>query len=137
MPAIDSCQAQVLQALHKQGWQVIEEPVPIRLDDRRMTFADALLRKPQLQQQIIVVEIKCFVQKRVELDDFYQAVGQYLFYRNALALENVYTPLYLAIPDTTYTNLFKKAPIQATLKDAKIKLIIVNLVDEEVVSWID
>ena len=83
MPAQDACEPQIIRALEKAGWQMIARTVPIYLEHKRVVYADLSLQRER--QQIIVVEVKCFSEKRPLLDQFYHAVGQYLFYRNAAA----------------------------------------------------
>lgn len=135
MPALDACQPQVIRALEKAGWEIIATTVPIHLEHKRMVYADLSIRRAS--QQIIVVEVKCFSSNRPLLDEFYHAVGQYLFYRNVLTLRDIRTPIYLTVPLQIYNTLFQRFGVQSTVNDAKIKLIIIDLQTEEVKSWID
>ncbi len=137
MPAIDSCEPQIIRALQKAGWDVIDKTLPIQLEPKRVVYADLRLQHTRDGQQIIVVEIKCFLATRPLLDEFYHAVGQYLFYRDALTLRDIHIPIYLAIPAKIHQTLFQRLSVHTTVRNAKIKLIVVDLVTEEVVSWID
>jgi hypothetical protein len=93
MPALDSCEAAIVHALEKEGWQVLDKPYPIRvIVDNRVIFADIRLQQQTNQQQIIVVEVKCFPNNRSALDEFYRAIGQYQVYRNGLQLTQNDTP---------------------------------------------
>lgn len=44
MPAIDTCQPQVIRALEKDGWRVRQSPFHLA-DEKRSIFVDALLTK--------------------------------------------------------------------------------------------
>jgi hypothetical protein len=137
MPAIDSCEPQMIRALEKAGWKVTHQPFPVRLSRVEGIIADARLRHKTRKRQIIVLEIKCFPENRPALDEFYRATGQYLVYRNTLKLKAIKTPVYLAVPLTAYNTFFSRKSIQATLNDAKIKLVVVDIEKEEVVKWVD
>lgn len=135
MPAIDSCEPQVVRALEKEGWTVIKHHVLLRLGDTDdFVLADLRLQKDAVH--IVVVEVKCFAKRPFEFAEFYQAVGLYLFYRNAMRLNELMEPLYLAIPVAAYQWFSELDAIQATLQDAKINLIVVDLELEEVLRWI-
>lgn len=137
MPAIDSCEPQVIRAMEKAGWQVTHQPYPVRISRNEGIIADARLRHTARKRQIIVLEVKCFPENRPTLDEFYRATGQYILYRNMLILKGVSTPLYLAIPTTVYESFFTRKSIQATVNDAKIKLVVIDIAIEEVVKWVD
>ena len=139
MPAIDQCEPQVIRALEKAGWVVTHHPTAIRIDERKgnYVFADLRLRDSQSDKVIIVVEVKCFAETQPLLSEFYVAVGQYILYRNALAMNDLDLPLYLAIPLAPFNTFFQHPLIQSVLQDARIKLIVVDLELEEVVTWLD
>ena len=61
MPALDVCEPQMIRALEKAGWQIIGKTLPIYLEYKRVVYADLSLQRAQ--QQIIVVEVKCFFAK--------------------------------------------------------------------------
>ncbi|GIK65142.1 MAG: hypothetical protein BroJett018_29360 [Chloroflexota bacterium] len=136
MPAIDQCELNVIRALEKLGWRVTDQPFPIRLSRNEGVYADLRLRSTDGQQSIIVVEVKCFSEKRSILDEFYHAVGQYLLYREALHLKNITVPLYLSVPRTIYDTFFARRMVQAVLKNANIKIMVVDIELEEVIQWI-
>jgi len=88
-------------------------------------------------QKIIVVEVKCFPEQRSDQDELYRALGQYLMYRNALRIEGITAPLYLAIPTLAYDRLFSKKLVLDTVREVRIKLIVVDVKREEVIEWLD
>lgn len=81
------------------------------------------------------MEVKCFPENRSALDEFYHAVGQYMVYREALRLNAIDIPVFLAIPRMTFDSLFQKAVVQAIINGSKIKLIVIDLEREEVILW--
>lgn len=87
-------------------------------------------------EEIIVIEIKCFADKRTELHDFYAAGGQYMVYRNGLLSQNITNSVYLAMPTSAYHDFRNEPALQRTKQDAKMKLVIVDIDLEEVVQWI-
>lgn len=136
MPAIDQCEPNVIRALEKLGWRVTHQPFPIRLSKDEGVYADLRLRSLDGQQSIIIVEVKCFSEKRSVLDEFYHAVGQYLVYREALQLRNLPVPLYLSVPRNIYDTFFRRRMVQAVLKNANIMIMVVDIELEEVIQWI-
>ncbi len=137
MPAEDSCHQQVVNALLKSGWSVDAQPYFVRTEDLTI-FADIRAHQTNGKiQQIIVVEVKCFADKRNDQDELYRAIGQYLIYRNTLALKKLTMPLYLAIPSTVYDRVFSKKVVRNTISESKIKLILVDVDQEEIVEWLE
>ncbi|HLA44256.1 MAG TPA: element excision factor XisH family protein [Aggregatilineales bacterium] len=135
MPAVDNCEPQVVRAMEKDGWQVVRRHYLIRLGKGRgAVYADLRLQKDEAQ--ILIVEVKSFERRGSQMDDLYQAIGQYMVYQKALALAGQREPLYLALPETAFRRLRVHDAIQATIQDAKIKLILVDISREEVVEWV-
>ncbi len=98
-------------------------------------FADLLIQSRADQSLLIVVEVKCFAMLRGIYYDFYQAIGQYLVYRNALEWQKQNTPVYLAIPSFAYDLCNAIPALKRTLVDARVKVIVVDLEREEVIRW--
>jgi hypothetical protein len=137
MPAQDSCHQQVVNALLKAGWSVDRQPYFVRTEGITI-FADIEAHQTNGKiKQIIVVEVKCFDDKRNDQDELYRAIGQYLIYRHTLAIKKRMIPLYLAIPSTVYERIFTKKVVLDTIKEAKIKLILVDIDQEEIVEWLE
>lgn len=137
MPAIDDCEPQVIRALEKDGWQLDSRPYSIPLMDT-VVFADLLLRKTDTDAELLVVEVKCFPASRTPLEHFYQAVGQYQMYRLALKRLSLDIPIVLSIPQPIYETFVQvEADAQAVLKDATIKVVVIDLESEEVVTWLN
>lgn len=136
MAAKDHCQPQIVKALQKAGWHVEKEQMMIDYSEERAPlWADLRLSKHASNQEIIIVEVKCFQDERSYLSDLYQAIGQYQVYRTALDLRGQLAPLYLAIPQPIFEGLLAEPALRATLDRATIQLIVVELTQEEVVTW--
>jgi hypothetical protein len=138
MPATDQCEDQVIKALRKDGWQIVDNPFPSRLTEYyNYAFADLRCQRRVngVSQQVIVVEIKYFSRSGSFLHDFYGAVGQYVFYRNAMRLEGYADALYLAVPDWLEERLFSIAAAQDTIAELNILLVYIDLVEERIIKW--
>jgi hypothetical protein len=135
MPAIDSCQPQVIHALEKDGWNVQQSPFHLA-DERRSIFVDALMIKGSngARQQLLLTEIKCFSQMNSITHDLYGAIGQYLIYRALLQKTQNSIPLYLVVPLFAYEKIFDDA-VMRVISETAINLIVVNLDMEEIVQW--
>lgn len=82
------------------------------------------------------MEIKSFL-RASKITDFYQAFGQFIPYKVALKRIEPERVIYLAIPNSTYEELFGEILIQDLLEEYPVKLIIYNPEKEEVQSWIE
>lgn len=136
MPARDICEPQFVTALEKAGWVVTNQPYTIGLNRVEYAYADLRLRHFKDFRSIIVVEVKCFATATTYTDDFYHAIGQYHTYRAILRLKGVDESLYLAVPLHFYEEIKQRIVMQSVITDAKISIIVVDLDDEEIVSWI-
>lgn len=137
MAEIDVCEPQIIHALEKDGWTIRNKPFMIRTD-RRSMLADLRVQRTLngRSEQIIIVEVKCFTNPKVDLPELYTAIGQYEIYRAALRKEQSAPPLYLALPDTAYNRLMNDSAFRNALEGANIKMLIVDIEKEEVVRWI-
>lgn len=135
MPAVDRCEPQIIHALEKDGWQIVRKHYPIHLG-RRNGFVFADLRLQRNDTYAMIVELKCLMGAPFALDEFYGAVGQYLVYKNGLELNKITEPLYLALPEPAYQHCMENDVIRATLINARINIIVVDLEVEEIVQWV-
>ena len=137
MPVIDACEPQVLRALQKDNWAIVNKPFAIRTNTHTV-FADCLLERKNNGsiERAIILEVKCFSNPQADLIEFYTAVGQYQFYRAAVTSSNSTTPVYLAIPYLAYIRLTKDNAIRIAISQNGIKLVAVDIVKEEVVQWL-
>jgi hypothetical protein len=136
MPALDQCHEHVVHALTKAGWRVQSAPYKLS-SDLRTVYIDLSVSQGTNgdRQQILLVEVKCFPDRKSTTRDLYTAIGQYLVYRAMLANVGLDIPLYLAVPDDIYGQIFDTVVIKA-ITDNQIKIVVVNLVTETVTRWI-
>jgi hypothetical protein len=101
-------------------------------------YADCMLERKNNGQdeQVIILEVKCFSNPQTDLTEFYNAVGQYQFYRAAVTANQSTTPIYLAIPLEPYHRLIIDNAMSIAIQQTSIKLVITDIVNEEIVQWI-
>lgn len=107
--ARDKYREQVRLALEKDGWTITDDPYQLLMGSRRTYIdlgAERLLIGAEKGKEKIAVEIKTFIGES-DLQDFDQAVGQFLRYRAALQKEEPDRKLYLAMP-FVFMNVFSR-----------------------------
>jgi hypothetical protein len=107
--AKDKYHEQVRLALEKDGWTITDDPYQLLMGTRRTYVdlgAERLLIGAERGKEKIAVEIKTFMGGS-DLQDFDQAVGQFLRYRSALQKEEPDRKLYLAMPFVFYERFSK------------------------------
>ena len=137
MPRKDIYHDSFKNALIKDGWTIIADPYTVEYENDNL-YADLLAEKnlvPEKQKQIIVVEIKSFINPS-PMNDFQNALGQYLLYRDFLEFSHKDYELYLAVRSTTFNTFFQRKSIQAVIQRHQINLIVFNDKKEEITSWI-
>lgn len=134
MPAIDTCQPQVVRALEKDRWQIQGMNIHLRYK-RRYVFVDiqAVHIANGLSRQILLAEVKCFANPLEATQDIYVAIGQYALYLAMLEERGDTHSLYLAIPAHAY-DLFDTV-VQRAISYVKMKLIIVDIDREVILEW--
>ena len=138
MPAKDIYHDGFKNALLKDGWQIIRDPYTIRYEGLKL-FADLAGKKlfsAQKEDTNIVVEIKSFLSLSL-IHEFQCALGQYILYRTLLRQLHPDYRLYLAVEQEAYETFFQTKGIQLVIKEYKILLIVINIVQEEIVQWIN
>ena len=136
MSAKDFLHNAVRTALEKDGWNITHDPLTIEIAGIQLHIdlaAERVLGAERAGQQI-AVEVKSFM-GRSPVNEFHLALGQILNYRSALREREPQRILYLAISDDIYNEFFTNPFIQNQLREHTIKLLIVNPIREEIVSW--
>ena len=85
MSAKDKVHQQVVNALKKDGWTITHDPFKVRWKTRKLQVdlgAEKLIAAEKDARRI-AVEIKSFIGAN-DLEDLYQAIGQFILYRKAL-----------------------------------------------------
>ncbi len=125
MPAKDRYHNNCKQALIKDGWTITHDPFNLRVG-RKDLFIDLGAEKflgAQKGERKIVVEIKSFIGLS-EVNDFENAVGQYIVYQSSLKRLEVDRTLYLALRQKTFQDLFSEELVQNVLADKLLKLLV-------------
>lgn len=137
MPAQDKCQNTVEHALQKAGWSIEKKQLSFPLGSTSL-YVDIRARRmnEDNDEQILVAEAKCFSKPSAQMHDLYTSLGQYLVYRNLMRRFGMNYPIYLAIPVNAYRGVFQLAGM-ATVQEAKIQLLVFDMVSEEIVEWVN
>lgn len=138
MAAKDLIHNAVKNALIKDGWMITHDPYTIEFMGE-FAYADLAAERPFVAERAgakIIVEVKSFAGPSV-LHDFKLALGQYDLYQPILAEVAPEHKLYLAVSDVVYASDFQRHMVQFVLRHREIPLIVVDIVQEEVVQWIN
>jgi hypothetical protein len=138
MPALDKIHAAVRNALIKDGWTITHDPFTIQYKDVEL-FADLGAERPlaaERREQRIVVEIKSFLGPSLQRD-WQSALGQYVIYRDLLAVLAPERELFLAVSGAVQIGFFERESVQLVVQNNRIKLVVVDLDTEEILRWIN
>lgn len=137
MAAKDIIHEAVKQALIKDGWTITHDPYTIRHHDD-LFYADLAAERLFAAERAgkkIVVEVKSFVGYSV-IQDFKEALGQYILYLDILAEIAPEYHLYLAVSDIVYAEDLNRKTIRMILEQREVSLILVDVESEEIAQWI-
>lgn len=123
--------------LEQDGWIVTHDPLTIRGLTRKIhiDFAAEKIITAEREGNKIAVEVKSFLGPSL-LHDFYDAIGKYELYWDALNQNDPSRILYIALPIGAYDELVLEPFIQNTLRRLGIKLLIFNPELEKIELWI-
>ena len=127
----------VREALEKEGWLITHDPYFLMLGKRRGFIdlgAERELLAAEKGTEKIAVEIKSFLGYS-DVDQFEDALGQYLLYKPALSDKEPERTLYLAMPITFYKNLFEDAYFQQVLQLYDVKVITFDEATKTILTW--
>jgi hypothetical protein len=137
MAAKDIYHNHVRIALEKDGWIITHDPLRLKWRGRNMLI-DLAAEKVLLAEKgarRIAVEVKSFIGTS-EMDDLYNAVGQFIMYRKALRRIEPDRELYLAIRQDVYKELFDDPGDDSLHREDGVKLVIFDPNAMEIVLWI-
>ena len=135
--ARDKYHAQVRIALEKEGWTITHDPYFIRLGKRK-GFIDlgAEMIGAEKDSEKIAVEIKSFSGVS-DVDEFEDALGQFLLYKLALTKKEPNRHLFLAMPVDFYNDLFvEDAFFKEVLKTYQVHVIVYDYKNIIIDQWI-
>lgn len=129
----------VREALTKEGWYITDDPLRVPIDGSQLEIdlAAEMIIGAERGGQKIAVEVKSFLGKSF-MNNFHEAMGQYLDYRSALEDFEPGRIVYLALPNHAYEHyMFKGNFIQKRLREEAAKLIIFDTTKNEILEWIE
>lgn len=138
MPAKDIYHDCVKNALIKDGWNITNDPLSLKIGKKDI-FIDLAAEKlliAEKQNQKIALEIKSFISSS-EVEDLKNALGQYILYDKILKYQLSELILYLAIRQAVFDRLFTEEIGQILLQDKTIKLIVFDPEKEVITQWIN
>jgi XisH protein len=127
----------VRKALEKEGWQITAEFYALAVEDVNFEIdlaAEQLLVATR-ENKKIAVEVKSFISPS-NISDFHTALGQFLNYRDALAIAEPERQLFLAVRFPVYETFFQKRFISASVNRYQINLLIYDVAQEVIVQWL-
>ena len=126
----------VRSALEQEGWIITHDPFFIRLGKRK-GYIDlgAEIIGAERGTEKIAIEVKSFTGLS-DVDDFEDALGQFLLYKLALSQKEPERTLYLAIPQDYYYSLFDDTFFQQVLETYGVLLIVYDVLQYRIVKWI-
>ena len=137
MPALDKIHQPVKNALIRDGWTITNDPFTLDIGTDTL-YADLKAERDTANsaKQVIVVEVKSFSEKSL-IHALQQALGQYQIYRNILEDYFPNFALYLAVSTEAYKELQLRTSFQTLMRRRQLSLIVVDIIDEEIIEWID
>ncbi len=135
--AKDKFHYEVKQALVYEGWNITDDPLYIKIGTipLQIDLGAEKIIGAEKDGEKIAVEIKTFSLLSFNTA-FYDAVGQYIVYREALEIIESERVLYLAMPIDTYEEYGSELLIQRVLTKNKIKIILYESSTQHIVSWL-
>lgn len=123
--------------LEQDGWVVTHDPLTIRGLTRKIhiDFAAEKIITAEREGSKIAVEVESFLGPSL-LNDFYDAIGKYELYWDALNQNDPSRILFIALPIGAYDELVLEPFIQNTLRRLGINLLIFNPALEKIELWI-
>jgi hypothetical protein len=126
----------VKQALIKDGWTITNDPLTIRIDRVKLEIdlgAEKVFAAEKNGQKI-AVEVKSFINPST-INDFHNALGQFLNYRLALQITESKRTLYLEVPIDIFNTFFQERFTQAVIEQYDLKILAYEPNTEEIITW--
>ncbi len=136
--AKDKFHEQVKQALQSDGWLITHDPFKIMLGRRRGYIDLGATREiiaAERENEKIAVEIKSFI-GHSDLDDFEDALGQFMIYWKALKKKEPDRVLFLAMPTGFYKRFFDDPFFVELAEDFDVKMLLYDELNAKIERWI-
>ncbi|HEX5080742.1 MAG TPA: element excision factor XisH family protein [Blastocatellia bacterium] len=139
MAAKDIYHNHVRIALEKDGWTITHDPLTIALENTSDNLfvdlgAERLIAAEKASRKI-AVEVKSFISGS-KMTDLENALGQYTLYHDILEENEPDRILYLAIREDVFTTIIKQAFWTLLLRKKRLRLIIFDDINQEILRWI-
>lgn len=137
MPAKDKYHDIVRTALEKESWQITHDPYRVLLGRKKgyIDLAAEQVVAAERAGQKIAVEIKSFLGVS-GLDEFEDALGQFLIYQVALEDHEPDRMLYLAIPLLFYNDFFDDLFFRKILERFNVPVVVYDEKKQIISQWI-
>lgn len=136
MPAKDAYHDLVLRCLIKAGWAILREQDYLSIgsvtETHKRLFIDIKVKSDR--GQVVLIEVKSSQPSPVQ--QLMDIVGQYLVYRAALDYLEIDLPLYVAIPNGVFQDMFQHTLGHAVMRQHAIPLMIYDPIEEVILRWI-
>lgn len=137
MPKKDNFHEVVKQALEKEGWKIINDPLFVPTEGGVNFFIDLGLEQvigAAKDGKNIAVEIKSF-DANTPIYSFYEILGQFLMYKMALEEQLQNWDLYIAISTLGLKKLDDAPIFSRAIKKYELKFIIFDPISATVIEW--
>lgn len=135
--AKDKYHSLVRNILEADGWKITHDPYFLMLGKRRGFIdlgVERIIIGAEKEGEKVAIEIKSFLGLS-DVDQFEDALGQYLLYKPALQEKESDRTLYLALPITFYNSLFDDSYFQKIAQLYDLKMLIFDEKSESISEW--
>ena len=137
MSAKDKFHDAVKNALVKDGWNITDDPLYLKISEKIDIYIDLGAEKlisAEKEGEKIAVEIKSFIGKST-IFEFHAALGQFLNYKLALKKNEAERVLFLAVPQRVYNEFFTIDFIKESVSLYEVKILIYDIEKEVIAEW--
>ncbi len=136
--ARDKFHYEVRTALENDGWTITDDPLVVRSGNISIQIdlgAETLIGAERDFEKI-AVEVKT-LGKFSFTANFYEAVGQFIVYRNALEMQEIDRTLYLAVPQSVFERFEEEPLVRRVIQQERLKIIMYNQDLKNITKWIN
>ena len=126
----------VRELLEQDGWTITHDPLTIKGLTRKIhiDLAAEKILAAERDGKKIAVEVKSFLNPSL-LTDFYEAIGKYSIYWEALHENEPIRQLFLALPVAAYEDLITEPFVQNTVQRLSIQVLVFNPDSKKIERW--
>ena len=124
--------------MENDGWTITHDPYYFKVGSKEIYIdlgAERLLAAEKGAVKV-AVEVKSF--PRISfLTDFYEAIGKFVIYEDALKIQEPDRMLFLAIPDYIYfEEMEREELVQMVTSNRNVHFFVFNTENQSIVKWI-